>query len=101
MTYVALNIVFLGATMILLAITALRVRSRMPWRATGLTLIVTLAMTAVFDNVIIGAGLVAYDDARISGVQIGLAPIEDFAYTIAVVIIVSCVSVLGKGKASK
>lgn len=46
----------------------------------GLVLIV---MTSVFDNLIIGAGIVAYDDTKITGVMIGLAPLEDFSYTIA------------------
>jgi lycopene cyclase domain-containing protein len=51
------------------------------------TLIVLLAFTAVFDNLIVGLGIVAYDPAKISGVFIGVAPIEDFAYSIAAVLI--------------
>ncbi|NBX23315.1 MAG: lycopene cyclase domain-containing protein [Microbacteriaceae bacterium] len=98
MTYVTLNMVFLGVIVVALGVTALLIGRRMPWRTLGLTLTVTLVMTAIFDNVIIGAGLVAYDDTRISGVRIGLAPIEDFAYTIAVAVIVMCVSVLGTRK---
>jgi lycopene cyclase domain-containing protein len=46
-----------------------------------------LLATAIFDNVIIGTGIVAYDPARISGVRIGLAPIEDFAYAIAAAVL--------------
>jgi lycopene cyclase domain-containing protein len=46
----------------------------------GLVLIV---MTAVFDNLIIGAGIVAYDETKITGMMVGLAPLEDFSYTIA------------------
>lgn len=42
-----------------------------------------LALTLVFDNLIIAAGIVAYDPSRISGLMLGLAPIEDFAYAIA------------------
>jgi lycopene cyclase domain-containing protein len=41
-----------------------------------------LTLTAIFDNVIIGTGIVAYDQEKISGIMIGLAPIEDFAYTV-------------------
>lgn len=46
-------------------------------------LVILLAFTAVFDNVMIGIGLVAYDPARISGAFLGAAPLEDFAYAIA------------------
>ena len=53
----------------------------------ALTLIVLMVFTAVFDNLIIGAGIVAYDPTKISGVFIGIAPIEDFAYTLAAVLI--------------
>jgi lycopene cyclase domain-containing protein len=46
--------------------------------------VVLLVATAVFDSVIVGAGIVAYRPDRILGVRIGAAPIEDFAYPIAV-----------------
>jgi lycopene cyclase domain-containing protein len=46
------------------------------------------AMTAIFDNVIIGTKIVEYDQSKISGIVIGLAPIEDFAYTLAAVVLV-------------
>ena len=45
--------------------------------------VVLIVMTAVFDNLIIGAGIVAYDDTKITNVMVGLAPLEDFSYTIA------------------
>ena len=54
--------------------------------ALGITLAVLLVMTAVFDNVMIGIGLVAYNESLISGAFIGVAPLEDFAYAIAAVI---------------
>lgn len=50
-------------------------------------LAVVLALTAVFDNVIIGVGIVAYDPERISGIRLGIAPIEDFAYSIAAALV--------------
>jgi lycopene cyclase domain-containing protein len=46
---------------------------------------VLLATTAVFDNLIIGVGLVAYDESRILGLDNGLAPIADFLYAMAAV----------------
>ena len=45
-------------------------------------LAVLLVLTAVFDNVIVGSGVVAYDGTRILGVRLGVAPVEDFSYAI-------------------
>lgn len=90
MTYTLLNIVFL-AFVALVAIAAVVARRSPRWRAVGIAAVLMLALTAVFDNVIIGTGLVAYDDALISGVLIGLAPIEDFAYTVAALVMLPAV----------
>ena len=51
--------------------------------ASCVALVVLLVLTVVFDNVIVGTGIVAYAPTRISGALIGVAPIEDFAYPIA------------------
>ena len=45
-------------------------------------------LSFVFDNLIIWAGIVAYDPEKISGIKIGIAPIEDFSYTVVAVILV-------------
>ncbi|WP_375390034.1 lycopene cyclase domain-containing protein [uncultured Amnibacterium sp.] len=45
-------------------------------------LVVLVALTAVFDNVIVGSGIVAYDPSRILGARVGVAPVEDFSYAI-------------------
>lgn len=90
MTYTLLNIVFL-AVVALVAIAAVVARRAPRWRAVGLAAVLLLTLTAVFDNVIIGTGIVAYDDSLISGVLIGLAPIEDFAYTVAALVLLPSV----------
>ena len=90
MTYTLLNIVFL-VVVALVAIAAIVARRAPRWRAVGLAAVLLLTLTAVFDNVIIGTGLVAYDDSLISGVRIGLAPIEDFAYTVAALVLLPAV----------
>ncbi len=90
MTYTLLNIVFL-AVVALVAIAAVVVRRSPRSRAVGLAALLLLTMTTIFDNVIIGTGLVAYDDSLISGVRIGLAPIEDFAYTVAALVLLPAV----------
>lgn len=90
MTYTLLNIVFL-AVVALVAIAAVVARRAPRWRAVGLAAVLLLTLTAIFDNVIIGTGIVAYDDSLISGVLIGLAPIEDFAYTVAALVLLPSV----------
>ena len=105
MTYWAINAVFLG----LVAVTAgaalllrwARTRSTRASsahgslaavvRAAGLSTAVLLVMTAVFDNVMIGAGLVGYDESRISGAFVGIAPLEDFAYAVAALVLLPSV----------
>jgi lycopene cyclase domain-containing protein len=51
-----------------------------------------LVITAIFDNLIIGTGIVAYDEALISGIKIGLAPIEDFSYSLAGPLLIAILS---------
>ena len=50
--------------------------------------VVMLTLTLVFDNVIIGTSIVDYDPEKISGIRLGLAPIEDFAYTLVALVLV-------------
>lgn len=46
-----------------------------------------LVSTALFDNLIVGSGLVAYDESKILGIRLGVAPIEDFLYAIVAVLV--------------
>lgn len=85
MNYLGLNAIFLGA----LALLTIPVFKKLPWRAIGLATVALLGITAVFDNVIIGLGIVAYEETKISGIMVGLAPIEDFAYSLAAPILIS------------
>lgn len=50
-------------------------------------LVVLVALTAVFDPVIVGTGIVAYDGTRILGIRLGVAPIEDFSYCIVAALV--------------
>ena len=55
-------------------------------------------LTAVFDNLIVGTGIVAYDPDRISGQRLGVAPVEDFLYAVAAVVLLpSLWTLLGSG----
>lgn len=96
MTYALLNLVFLVPAGILAVVATLRSADRRRFlRGLGLTLLVVLALTAVFDNVMIGIGLVAYEAEHLSGFFIGIAPIEDFSYAVfAAVVLPSLWSLL-------
>jgi lycopene cyclase domain-containing protein len=95
MTYFALN-----ASVLLTLFVVLNLFLRKtPWKLVGLTLLATMVLTAIFDSVIVGTGIVAYDSKKILGVMIGLAPVEDFAYTIAAALLIPAVWILlGKRK---
>jgi lycopene cyclase domain-containing protein len=86
MTYLTLNLLFIG-----LSLLALLLVPKNRWPAYLVGLLPMLILTAVFDNAIVAAGIVAYDPTKISGVMVGLVPVEDFAYTIAAVAIVPSV----------
>jgi lycopene cyclase domain-containing protein len=69
------------------------------WRrttlVTGLVVgAVLLVMTIVFDNVIVGLRIVAYDPALISGARIGAIPVEDLGYAIGAVVLLPSLWVL-------
>jgi lycopene cyclase domain-containing protein len=97
LTYWTLNAFFL-AFVALVAIVAVVARRSPNWRAIGLAAIVVLLLTAVFDNVLVGTGIVGYDPSLISGAKIGVAPLEDFAYAIAALVLLpSLWSLLGGG----
>ncbi|MCU1529747.1 MAG: lycopene cyclase [Frondihabitans sp.] len=100
MTYWALNAIFL-AIAVAVGIAALVVarRRREPRRRLHagsciVSVVVLLVMTAVFDNVMIGIGLVGYDPAKISHVFVGIAPLEDFSYSVAALILLPSLWVL-------
>lgn len=84
MTYAGLAVPFLAAASAALALGALvRRPTRSWWWATGATIVVMLALTVVFDNVMIAADLFQYESDQISGLKLGLAPVEDLAWPVA------------------
>ncbi|AOY56350.1 MAG: hypothetical protein RI933_671 [Actinomycetota bacterium] len=94
MTYALLNLVFLAG----LGVVALVLRKQLPWRAISVATLVLVLLTAVFDNLIILTGIVAYDPSLISGIKIGVAPIEDFAYAVATPTLLSIAISLTRGR---
>lgn len=86
MTYWLLNAVFLAGAIVVLVLALRSRRARLHRAALLVTAIVLLTLTAIFDNIMIGVGLVDYGDAQISGIRLGAMPIEDFAYTVFAVL---------------
>ena len=90
MTYWLVNSWFLAAV-VLVVVVALILRRSPRWGAVLGALVIVGVLTVVFDNAIIGFGIVDYDPTKISGFTVGLAPIEDFAYTLAAAIVIPTV----------
>lgn len=82
-TYLILNILF-----IVFVLVVLRVRPGWPRKRLVYTAAALLLLTLVFDNLIISMAIVDYDPAKILGITLGEAPIEDFMYAVLAVIIV-------------
>lgn len=60
---------------------------RARWVAVVAAGAVLAVLTAVFDNVMIGVGLFGYAPEALTGLSVGLAPVEDFAYPVAAAIL--------------
>lgn len=98
-TYLLMSVPFLFSALGITALAAWKFGLQI--RSLGVPTAGLLIGTAVFDNLIIGAGLVAYDESRILGVRIGLAPIEDFLYAIVAVMITASLWHILKRKESQ
>ena len=88
MTYLLVLAPFLAATAVAVALTARRPRFGARMAASAVAAGILILLTAVFDNVMITVGLFTYPAELISGVRIGLAPLEDFAYPLCAAFLV-------------
>jgi lycopene cyclase domain-containing protein len=86
MTYLLLDAAFLAAVAVI-ALVAIVLRRPPRWITVALAAGVLVVVSAAFDNIMIGVGLVAYDPSRISGMRIGIAPVEDLAYALAAAVL--------------
>ena len=87
MTYVLLTISVLSV----FAIYAFLMRKWLSPKPLSVAAAVMLFLTLVFDNLIIASGIVDYDPEKISGIRLGVAPIEDFAYTLVALVLIPSV----------
>ncbi len=94
MTYALIVVPFVLVTVVVTLISARRPRLRARMAASAITAAVLIVLTAVFDNLMIAAGLFAYPEELISGWRIGLAPVEDFAYPLCAAYLVPAIHAL-------
>ncbi len=83
-TYLALNLLVLSLLVCIVFVAGDKFLRRR-WLIAASALLV---MTAVFDSAIIAAGIVGYSPQKLLGWYVWRAPIEDFAYTIAALLLV-------------
>ena len=93
MSYLALNLLVLAGVVVLGAWFWAK-QQRASKLAGAATVILLLVIAALGDNFIVGNGIVAYDTSLLAGVYVGSAPVEDFAYTLASVVLVPAVWLL-------
>ncbi len=94
MTYPLLVIPFLVVTVVVTLLTARRPGFGRRMAASAISAAVLLVLTAVFDNLMIAAGLFTYPAEHLSGLRIGLAPLEDFSYPLCAAFLVPAVFTL-------
>lgn len=94
MTYALIVLPFAAVTLLVTLATARRPAFGRRMAASGVAAAVLFALTAVFDNVMIQAGLFTYPAEHLSGLRIGLAPLEDFSYPVCAAFLVPAVFAL-------
>lgn len=91
MTYALIVLPFAILTVVAVLLTVRRPDFGARMAASAVAALVLVVLTAIFDNVMIASDLFSYPDDRISGIRIGLAPIEDFAYAVCAAFLVPAV----------
>lgn len=94
MTYPMIVVPFVIVTVVVTLATMRRPRFGRRMAASAIAAAVLLVLTAIFDNVMIGVGLVDYPEELLSGVRIGVAPLEDFSYPLCGAFLVPAVYTL-------
>lgn len=98
--YAALAALFLAIAALAGTAIALFSRRRPGGAALVVTAIVLFTLTAVFDNLMIAGGLFHYAEPLLLGARIGLAPLEDFAYPLAGVLLLPALWQVLRGRTS-
>lgn len=95
MTYLALGLLFLVPPVLVAAVaTWRRGLGRRWWAGTGLTVLVLVVLTLVFDNLMIAVDLFRYNEELLTGWRVGLAPVEDLLWPVAAGLLLPSLSAL-------
>jgi len=93
MTYLLMSLPFIAIALVVFGLGALHARRRgalgpylSAWAVATASLIV---LTVIFDNVMMAAGFFDYGAEHISGVRLGLIPVEDLLYPVAGALLLS------------
>lgn len=74
------------------AVCAVRVRPGARWWGNvALVAAALVVLTAVFDSLMIAADLYRFGEAALSGLRVGAAPVEDFAWPVAAALLLPAV----------
>lgn len=84
LTYILLDLAILAVLGLVMTLWP----QKLAWRPIGIVLAVLLVVTAVFDSIMIYEQIMVYESLKIIGLRIGKAPIEDFAYVLAAVVLI-------------
>lgn len=100
MTYTLIVVPFIIVTVIVTLSTLRRPAFGRRMAASGVAAAALIVLTAIFDNLMIASGLVVYPPENLSGITIGIAPIEDFSYSVCAAFLVPAVfTLLGRRRA--
>jgi len=95
MSYLVLDTIALAALAVPFALAARRWSRRgvlaRRLAALGLVAMALLVVTAVFDSLMIAAGLFTYAPSALVGLHVGRAPLEDLAYPVGAVLLLPSV----------
>lgn len=94
MTYTIIVVPFVVLTVLVTLATLRRPAFGQRMAASAISAVVLLVLTAIFDNVMIGVGLIDYPEQHLSGLRIGIAPLEDFSYPLCAAFLVPAVYTL-------
>lgn len=99
MNYTQLSALLVGIGAVLAAAAVLslpRARRSAHLLAILATAVALALLTAVFDSIMIRAGLFTFAQDKISGLTVGLAPVEDVVYALACALALPAVWVLAR-----
>lgn len=85
---------FIALTVAVTLVSAIRPRFSRRIAASALGAVALVVLTAIFDNVMIALDLFTYPPEHLSGLRIGLAPLEDFSYPVCAAFLVPAVFAL-------